>query len=78
MSPGFFLDIAKNTDDKCSYEILPVKDVVDIPTRNIWPIIQNIVRPTSLDCDAAPMVKENDNFLLFGTSRVRNYSLKKN
>ena len=65
MSPGFFLDIAENTGDKFSYEILLVKDVVDIPTRNIWPIVQNIVRPRSLDYNAAPIIKENDNYFTF-------------
>ena len=69
MSPGFFLNIAKNTGNKFSYEILPVKDLVDIPTRNIWPIVQNILRSRSLDCSNAPIIKENNNYFIFWNAK---------
>ena len=33
MEPGFFLDLADNTGDGFSYEILPVSSYKDIPSR---------------------------------------------
>ena len=78
MSPGFFLDIAENTGDSFSYEILPVKDVVDIPLRKHWPIVRNIVRPRDLDCEDAPLVEERNRTLSFWTPEGENSYLLKN
>ncbi len=49
MKPGFFLDVADNTGDGFSYEILPCLKVEDIPTDRVRPIVRNIVRPRELD-----------------------------
>ena len=55
MKPGFFLDIAENTGDGFSYEILPVKDIQDIPSsRNPTPLVQCVVRARDLSCDVPP------------------------
>jgi len=69
MSPGFFLDIAENTGDSFSYEILPVKDIEDIPLRKHYPIVRNIVRPRDLDCDVAPLVEDRNRTLHFWNAK---------
>ena len=63
MSPGFFLNIAENTSDSFSYEILPAKDVKDISLRHHYPIVRNIFQPINLDCTNAPnIIKDNEYF----------------
>ena len=69
MSPGFFLNIAKNTNGSFSYGILPVKDVEDIPTHHIYPMVHNIVRPRDLDCTNDPRVKENNTYFTFQNTK---------
>jgi hypothetical protein len=49
MQPGFFLDIAENTGDGFSYEILPVLLIKDILIhRNPVTLVQSVVRQRSL------------------------------
>ena len=49
MQPGFFLDIAENTGDGFSYEIIPVLLIKDIPIRrNPVTLVRSVVRQRSL------------------------------
>ena len=69
MSPGFFLNIAKNTGNLFSYEILPIAYLVGIPLYYYFPIVCNIVRPRSLDCSSALIVKENNRYFTFWNAK---------
>ena len=65
MKPGFFLDIADNTGDAFLYQILPAKAVDDIPLDRDLFIVCNIVRPRTLDCGDAPLIKHVGDHILF-------------
>ena len=65
MKPGFFLDVADNTGDGFSYEILPCVKVEDIPTDRVRPIVRNIVRPRELDCAIAPSAERIGDRIIF-------------
>ena len=46
MEPGFFLDLADNTGDGFSYELLPAFSFKDIPQRrNPVTLVRCVVRP---------------------------------
>ena len=68
MSPGLFLNIAENTGDSFPYEILPVKDVLEIPLRHHNPIVRKIVRPRDLDCSSASIVRKKNHYFTFWNS----------
>ena len=80
MLPGFFLDITDNTGDGFSYEILPVKDVKDIPLqRNPVTLVRSVVRSRNLDsltihsCRVSPIGFQSfnrDGIELFRTEEV--------
>ena len=66
MSPGFFLDIAKNTGDTFSYIILPGLSIDDIPTKGrIYPLVRNIVRKCNMEDNDAPIVRRSMEALSF-------------
>ena len=81
IQPGFFLDIAENTGDGFSYEILPVLLIKDIPIRrNPVTLVRSVVRQRNLvtSDDAPRCVKSLTGFKffnrngdeLFGTEEV--------
>ena len=66
MRPGFFLDIADNTGDGFSYEILPVKLIKNIPTyRNPVTLVRNVVRLRDLESSEVPKCTRTQDGFIF-------------
>jgi hypothetical protein len=80
MLPGFFLDIADNTGDGFSYEILPVKDIKAIPLRqNPVTLVRSVVHNRNVASSTIPTCRvspigfqfyNRDGIELFGTEEV--------
>lgn len=67
MEPVFFLDLANNTGDGISYEILPVRHFTEIPLRrNPVTLIRSVVRPRTIGSPFAPSCRVSpDGFKFF-------------
>ena len=73
----FFLDIADTTGDGFSYEILPAKDIADIPLqRNLVTLVRSVAHSRKLDlndhptCRVSPIIFQfynRDGIELFGS-----------
>ena len=80
MEAGYFLDIADNTEDEFSYEILPVDVANKIPKHyNQITLIRSVVRSWEIDLTHSPSCVESQTGFefynrsddeLFGTERI--------
>ena len=72
MEPGFFLDLADNTGDVFSYELLPAFSFKDIPQRrNPVTLVRCVVRPRVMTSTDAPVCeKSTDGFKFYNSHGI--------
>ena len=78
MLPGFFLDIADNTGDDFSYEILPVKDIGNIPIqRNPVNLVRSVVRSRDIASNDTPSCQVTPiGFQIYNKYRIELFALE--
>ena len=80
MKLGFFLDLADNTGDGLSYELLPEFIFKDIPlNRNSVTLVRYIVRPRVMTSTDAPIGENStDSFKFYKSHGIEIFGTEKN